>query len=285
MNAASIDRVAFGGRGTAVTRVGLGGEGILRTHGRHIDASAVIEAAVNTGIAYFDSARVYADSEVYLGGVWKAHAEWRGKVFQASKSAGRSRAEALQDLDDTLNRLGTDYLDLWQIHDIRTDADIAAIEATEGALKAFIDARQDGRVRHIGVTGHHDPRILSHAVRHWPVDAVMMPINPAEGVIGGFMTDTLPAAIKRGIAVIAMKVFGAGHYIQPDAGVTADLLARYALSRGATLAIAGCRTPDEVYALAEAGKDFSPMPEADAEALEAMFAPHARRLAFYRGTL
>lgn len=282
MNTSPIDRIAFGGRGAVVTRVGLGGEGILRTHGRQAEASAVIEAAVNTGIAYFDSARVYASSELYLGGVWKIRTTWRGAVFQASKSAGRSREQALQDLDETLDRLGTDCLDLWQIHDIRTDADIAAIEARDGALAGFIDAREDGRVRHIGVTGHHDPRILSHAVRHWPVDAVMMPVNPVEGVIGGFMTDTLAAAREKKVAVIGMKVLGAGHYVQPNAGITAELLVRYALSRGATVAIAGCSTPEEVHALAEVGRGFSPLPEADMEALEAMFAPQAKRLAFYR---
>jgi hypothetical protein len=110
----------------------------------------------------------------------------------------------------------------------------------------------------------------------------MMPVNPVEGVIGGFMTDTLAAAREKKVAVIGMKVLGAGHYVQPNAGITAELLVRYALSRGATVAIAGCSTPEEVHALAEVGRGFSPLPEADMEALEAMFAPQAKRLAFYR---
>jgi aryl-alcohol dehydrogenase-like predicted oxidoreductase len=181
-----------------------------------------------------------------------------------------------------LQRLGTDHLDLWQIHDVRTEEDFTRISGPGGALEAFISAKESGLVQSIGVTGHHDPAILSKAVEQWPVDTVLMPVNPVEEVIGGFLTDTLPKAKEKGIAVIGMKVLGAGHYIVPGLGITAQLLVRYALSCGITLAIVGCSTPEEVRELAAAA-DLPLLSDADKDKVTELFAPHAKELAFYRG--
>ena len=145
-----------------------------------------------------------------------------------------------------------------------------------------VAAKEAGTVKNIGVTGHEDPRILSKAVEQWPVDTVLLPVNPVEGVIGGFLTDTLPKAKERGIVVIGMKVLGAGHYIVPDRGITAQLLVRYALSCGIDLAIVGCSSPQEVQELAAAA-DLPLLSAAEKEEITKLFAPHARELAFYRG--
>jgi aryl-alcohol dehydrogenase-like predicted oxidoreductase len=261
----------------------LGGEGVLRTIGRRIEAVEVIHAARASGIAYFDSARVYADSERYYGEVWGAEADARARVFQASKSAARGRSGAAAELEQSLQRLHTDHLDLWQIHDIRTAQDIAMIEAPGGALEAFLEARASGRTRFIGVTGHRDPKILAAAVERWPVDAVMMPVNPVEALLGGFLTETLAAARAKGIAVIAMKVLGASHYLNPGLGITAERLIRYALAQPVTLAIVGCAAPIEVRTLAAAGRDPEPMTPEEIAVLHDLFRPHARKLAYYRG--
>jgi len=275
----------FGSTGRKVTRVGLGGEGVLRTYGKTGDAEAVIREAIARGINYFDSARVYSDSEVYYGGIWEQAPDTRAAVFQASKSASRDREGAKRDLEETLNRLKTDHLDLWQIHDVRTQADLTTISGPGGALEAFREARDNGRVRHIGVTGHHDPDILAQAVAEWPVDAVMLPVNPVEGLIGGFLTRTLPAAKAKGIAVIGMKILGAGNYVVPRLGVTADLLIRYALEQEISVAIVGCSTPEEVRTLAEAGISGAPLSDAERDELLAKFEPNAPKLAYYRGVV
>jgi aryl-alcohol dehydrogenase-like predicted oxidoreductase len=243
----------------------------------------VIRAALDAGIGYFDSARVYADSELYYGSVWGAAPAARRKVFQASKSAVRGVSGALAELDQTLKRLRTDYLDLWQIHDIRTRQDIEMIAGPGGALEAFVQAKASGRVRFIGVTGHRKPEILTRAVEEWPVDAVMMPVNPVEGLLDGFLTSTLPAARKKGVAVIAMKVLGASHYLHY--GISPDLLIRYALSRDVALAIVGCSGPAEVKALAAAGRAPLPLSEEEQQRLHDAFRPHAQKLAYYRGVL
>jgi len=283
MSALRLPTVAFGQTAHTVTRVGLGGEGILRTTGRPAEAAEVIRAARAAGIAYFDSARVYADSERYYGAVWGADPAGRAASFQASKSAARGRTGAAAELEQSLQRLQTDTLDLWQIHDIRTPQDIAMIEEPGGALEAFLDARASGRVRCIGVTGHRDPEVLATAVERWPVDAVMMPVNPVEGLLGGFLTETLAAARAKGIAVIAMKVLGASHHLSPALGITADRLIRYALAQDVTLAIVGCSSPLEVKTLAEAALDPHPMTPEEIASLHDRFRPHCRKLAYYRG--
>ena len=285
MTTASIPENLFGITGRHVTRVGLGGEGILRTHGRAAEARDVINAALAEGISYFDSARVYDDSERYYGSLWGQDPESRMNVFQASKSASRDYTGAMTDLDQTLKRLNVPYLDLWQIHDVRTDEDMTMIASSGGALKAFLEAKASGRVRFIGVTGHHDPRILTQAVTDWPVDSVMMPVNPVESVLGGFLTSTLTAARKKGIAVIGMKVLGASSLIYPQVGAVPEILIRYALSCGVTVAIVGCSTPSEVKILAAAARHTDPLPESEKIHLNKLFRPYAQRLAYYRGVI
>ncbi len=279
-----MQTVSFGRQQRQVTVVGLGGEGVLRTYGRENEARSVIRQAVDQGITYFDSARVYSDSEVYYGSVWKEDPALRESIFQTSKSASRSRSEALADLESTLKRLHTGYLDLWQIHDVRTVDDLLAISRPGGALEAFVEAKESGLIRNIGVTGHHDPHVLTKAVQEWPVDSVLLPVNPVEGLLGGFLTQTLPAARKKGIAIIAMKILGASHYIQPKFGITPEILIRYALSFDVTVAIVGCATPAEVQALAAAGA-MPPLSVQERDEVTKIFAPYAAGMAFYRGVL
>jgi aryl-alcohol dehydrogenase-like predicted oxidoreductase len=276
---------AFGKTGMEVTATGLGGEGVLRTYGHEDETWEVIREALAQGIAYFDCARAYAGSELYYGRVWSRHPEDRAGIFQASKSASRSRNGALADLHQTLRNMSIDHLDLWQIHDVRTEEDIEMIAGPGGALEAFIEAKTAGKTRFIGVTGHHDPQILEKAIREWPIDSVMMPVNPVEAALGGFMDSALPAALEKGIAVIGMKVLGAANYILPEAGITPEILIRFALSQPITVAVIGCSTGSHVRTLAETGRSFSPLSPEEQQAIVGLFNPYARRLAFYRGTL
>lgn len=281
----TIDTRSFGKTGTKVTQVGLGGEGVLRTYGRAAEALPVIEEAAFQGITYFDSAHAYAGSEGYYGEFWSEHSSLRPGIFQTSKSASRDKEGANGDLVQTLTTMGIDRLDLWQIHDIRTWEDIEKIESPGGALEAFVEARDAGITKFIGVTGHHDPKILEHAVANWPVDSVLMPINPLEAIIGGFLDLVMAAAEDKGIAVIGMKILGASHFISEKAGITPELLIRYALSQKITAAIVGCSTLQEVQTLAKAGREFEPLTSEDEKKLVELFRPHARRIAFYRGVI
>jgi aryl-alcohol dehydrogenase-like predicted oxidoreductase len=283
MNDRMMQFRAFGKTGIQVSIVGLGGEGILRTYDREKASRAVIGEALAQGVTYFDCARAYAGSEGYYGLVWSAHPDLRTGIFQAGKSAERTRKGALADLEGTLSTMHLDHLDLWQIHDVRTEDDLHRIAGPGGALEAFVEARRAGKTRFIGVTGHHDPEILTRAVKEWPVDSVLLPVNPVEGVLPGFLDTTLPAAREQGIAVIGMKVLGASHYLASEDGLTAELLISYALSQAVDVVVIGCSSLEHVRAMAHAGRTFEPLSTAAQEQLKASFRPYARNLAYYRG--
>jgi predicted aldo/keto reductase-like oxidoreductase len=152
-------------------------------------------------------------------------------------------------------------------------------------LEAFLEAKASKKVRFIGVTGHHDPDVLTQVLETWPVDAVMMPVNPVEAVLGGFLTNTLPAAKQKGIAVIAMKVLGGSHYVHPQLAIPPQTLIQFALSYDVTVAIVGCSSRGEVRILADTGRKAAPLsPEEHATIVE-RFKPVARQLAFYRGII
>lgn len=259
-------------------RVGLGGEGVLRTRGRDAEATAVIRAAITAGIGYFDCARAYDGSEEYHGAVWGSDVAARGHAFICSKSASRSAAGARRDLKTTLANMRVSRLDLWQIHDVRTDDDLLAITRPGGALEAFIEARDAGVVSNIGVTGHHDPVVLLRAVQELPVSTVLLPVNVVEGVLGGFMDRVLPEAHQRGISVIGMKVLGGGMFTR--AGLSAETLLRWALRSAADVLIIGCSSPAEVTANVATA---APLTDDEARVLEERVRRDARKLAYYRG--
>lgn len=283
MCAGSIEQGMFGATGRTVTRVGLGGEGVLRTHDRQEEARQVIQWAVEAGITYFDTAPAYAGSQAYLGAVWKNYPERRRAIFHTSKSAQRSYSGAMRDLEHTLATLHTDYLDLWQIHDVRDMDEVAAIGGADGALQAFLEARESGVVRHIGVTGHHDPEVLTRCVQLWPLDSVLLPVNPVEAVLGGFLTETLPAAKSKSMAVVAMKVLGGGHYLASEQGLTPEWLLRFALAQAVDVVIVGCSTPEEVDLLVQTASAATSMEQAEQARLVDIFQAYANQLAFYRG--
>jgi aryl-alcohol dehydrogenase-like predicted oxidoreductase len=281
MDSAPIPIRTLGGTGRQVSVFGLGGEGVLRTHGQEAAAAAVIAAAVARGVSYFDSAHAYAGSEAYYGRFWASHPEARARVFITSKSACRDAAGARRDLALTLSRLAVSHIDLWQIHDVREESELTELTRRGGALEAFLEAKATGQIRHIGVTGHHDPYVLRKAVRELPVETVLLPVNVVEGVLGGFLSEVVPEARRKNLGVIGMKVLGQGTLL--DAGLPARELVRYALSQDLDTVIIGCSSPDEVMANAAVAATAPPLTSAEANALLGRVRRQARWLANYRG--
>jgi aryl-alcohol dehydrogenase-like predicted oxidoreductase len=254
----------FGRTGVAVTQLGLGGEGILRTRGRREEAVALIETALEEGIRYFDTAPAYAESMDYYGA---ALGERQPEVFLASKTASRSRDGSLAVLDDSLQRLRTTSLDLWQLHDVQTQTDLKRIFGPRGAIHALDEAREAGAIRFTGLTGHHRPDILLRAMREYAFDAVLIPLNPADHVRLPF-ADVLAEAHRRGMAVIAMKVLSTGLLVEFELCSAADAL-RYVWSlAGVSVAIVGCNAPGEVFENAHAARTSRPMMSAERGRLE-----------------
>lgn len=270
----------LGRTGHAATILGLGGEGVLRTFGYDHQAQAVIEAALAAGINYFETARAYSGSEAYLGRGLSGH---RDRIFLTSKSHGRTFSEAMAHLTITLKNLQTDYLDLWQVHDIRTMDEVEAIGAPSGALEAFHHARERGWVRFIGITGHHDPAVLRRALTLYEFDTVLLPVNPAEVQHLSFLP-VAQEAMAKGMGVIAMKTLCRGQL--PKLAEEPDLLVRelvaYALSQSVTLAVVGADSAKQVEQLAAAARDFVPMTPEEQRRLEESVAPLARQLMYYK---
>lgn len=266
----------LGHTGESVEAVSLGGEGILRTVGRSAEAVPMIIEALRLGVRYCDTAPAYAQSQDYYGEAFRAAGPGaRERVFLASKTHARDRDGALRLLDDSLRRLGTDHLDLWQLHDLRELEDLDRIFGKGGAIEAVERARADGRVRYVGITGHHDPAILVEAMRRYPVDTVLCAINPADPVRSPFVSTVVAEARSRDIGVIGMKVMAAGVLLK-DRAATPEELIRYASSLADTVII-GCSSIAEVRTNLEAGRVHAPMSDAERHALEARIAPRASR--------
>lgn len=288
MSPASLPTTHLGRTECEVTRIGLGGEGVLRSRGRRAEANAVLEAALEQGITYFDCARAYDDSERYHGAFWSKRQAARERIFLTSKSAARDGGAARRELEDSLRRMGTDYLDLWQIHDLRTDAELDELSHPGGAIDTFLRARDQGLVRHIGVTGHHSPRILQRAIELWDIDTVLLPVNPMELAVGGFLTDALASARAKGLGVIGMKALGgaggpagAGGGRLVQAGFRADTLVRFALHQAVDVVIVGCASPAEVDALVLAAQ--APLTPGEHAVVRDSIQRLARDYASYRG--
>jgi aryl-alcohol dehydrogenase-like predicted oxidoreductase len=274
-----IPKRTLGKTGIEVTILGLGGEGVLRTFGHEQEAYQLIHRALDLGINYFESARAYSGSESYYGLALK---ERRRDIFLTSKSHARDKQGALAHLHETLTNMKTDHLDLWQVHDVRTDEDVDEIFGPRGALEAFREARDKGLVRFIGVTGHHDPLISKRCIDMFDFDTVLIPVNPAEPFYKSYIDTVLPAASQKGMGIIAMKIYFRGFATRIPGFTGMEPFFRFALSQPVTTAVIGC---DDIHQLEENvsfASSFTPVPQKEQEELLEFVAPYARQLMYYK---
>jgi len=258
----------------------LGGEGVLRTFGREFEARAVIEAALAGGITYLESARAYRGSESYYGSVLPQFR--REALFVASKAYDRTKRGARASLETTLAAMNLEYLDLWQLHDIREWAEVAELDEPDGAYAAFAEAKAQGLVRYIGVTGHAAPDVLRAACERVAFDTVLLPINPAEGASAdGFERSVVPAARARGMGVIGMKVLARGLLVEPHVGVTPGEAIGYALGADVDTVVIGCDDVAQVEANIAAAR-LDPLPADARLALQERVKRWAPELTYYR---
>src|SRR5881227_2051653 len=168
-------------------------------------AKAVTLRAYDLGINYFDNARIYwnGKSEEVYGAVLPP---FRKNIFLTTKSPERTKAGAERDLELSLRALKTDYVDLWQIHQVSEMNEVDQIFAPGGAIEAFEAAKKAGKCRFIGFTGHHDPEVhLAMLKRYDKYDSILMPLNPADPAYLSFEKMVLPVAVQRGMGIQGMK--------------------------------------------------------------------------------
>ncbi len=200
------------------------------------EAIRIIHTAIDHGITFMDNAWEYADheSERRMG---KALAQdgYREKVFLMTKNCAHDRtaANSMVKLEESLRRLQTDHLDLWQIHEVTFPDDPDRIFAPGGAAEAMLRAKEEGKVRFIGFTGHKSPAIFRRMLAAgFPWDTLQMPVSVLDANFNSFQTEIMPIAQGQGIGVIGMKSLAAGHiFDDPTIDITAEEAIRYALSQ------------------------------------------------------
>jgi uncharacterized protein len=270
MSSAAIPKRPLGNTGIDVSILGLGGAhiGLIQDDNESI---RLMHTAVGAGITFFDNAWDYHDgrSEELMGRALAADG-LRQKVFLMTKNCERDYAGSMRNLEESLKRLRTDYLDLWQFHEIIYDNDPDWV-FERGAIKAAMEAKKAGKVRFIGFTGHKSPRLhLEMLDKPYPWDTVQMPINIMDTHYHSFQKKVVPVCLERGIGIIGMKSLGGGRpagIIPDEAGVSAQQCIRYALSQPVSTLVAGMKSmADLEQNLAIAG-NFSPMNTTEQQAL------------------
>jgi aryl-alcohol dehydrogenase-like predicted oxidoreductase len=236
----TVPKKTLGRTGVQVAALGLGGYHLGAANTDQV-ANEIVAKALDHGIDFFDNAWDYHDglSEERLGGALKGK---RQSAFLMTKvcTHGRDKKVAMRMLEESLRRLQTDHLDLWQIHEVIYENDPDLIFAPGGAAEALLDAKKQGKVRFVGFTGHKDPEIHLKMLAHdFPFDAVQMPLNCFDATFRSFETHVLPEAMRRGIAVLGMKSLGGSGEMVRHGGVTAQQGLRYAMSLPVATTISG----------------------------------------------
>lgn len=275
----AIPKRKLGQTGVDVTILGLGGEGILRTFGYDRQAYDLINRALDLGITYFESARAYSGSESYYG---KALGRRREEIFLTSKSHARDREGASFHLKETLKNMNTTYLDLWQVHDVRTSEDIEEIFGPHGAIEAFVQAKKDGLVRFLGVTGHQDPAVIRRCIEIFDFDTVLIPVNPAETAFKSFIEGVVPPAVEKGMGIIGMKVYLRGFASKLPWYSTMEPFFRFALSRTISTVVIGCDSVKQLEENVRLAESFEPLSDAETQELVTGVGPFARSLMYYK---
>ena len=210
----------LGSSGTLLTNLGVGGAHVGSASEK--DAQAVIERALEEGVRFFDNAPFYSGGRAEERYGKFLTPKYRDVAFVMTKSMARNKDAALKDLEASLARLKTDYVDLWQMHSLESPQDVDE-RIRNGVLDAYLEARQRGRVRHIGFTGHSSYtahlRMLDELKRRGlKIDSVQMPVNPADPHYESFITHVLPKCTEAGIGVLAMKTLADGRFFGGNRG-------------------------------------------------------------------
>ena len=263
-----IPQRPLGRTGAKVSALGVGGHhlGDFKTVE---EAIRLVHEAVDAGITFFDNCWEYWNgrAEDWLGRGLKGK---RDKVMLMTKvcTHGRGADLAMKMLEESLRRLQTDHLDVWQVHGVGFDNDPELAYAKGGVLEALTKAKKQGKVRFVGFTGHKNPNIHLDMIRRgYPFDTVQMPLNALDATFRSFEKQVLPELNKRGIAALGMKSLGGTAGAVKSGLVKADEMLRYAMSLPVAVTISGMDSLDVLRQNLRVARGFKPMPEKEMQAL------------------
>ena len=261
----------LGKTGERVSALGLGGSHIGKPDLARREAIRIIRCALDRGLSFMDNAWDYngGESEVRLGKALKDG--YRDKAFLMTKIDGRSKKEATRQINQSLKRLGVDYIDLLQHHEIIRFDDVDKIFADGGAMEAFLEARQAGKIRYIGFTGHKDPQVHLYMLGKakdlgFRFDTVQMPLNVMDAHFRSFQQQVLPTLIKEKIGVLGMKSMGSGVLLKSKVVTPIECL-HYALSLPTSVVITGIDSMKILVQAFEAVRTFKPLSRPEIAAL------------------
>jgi aryl-alcohol dehydrogenase-like predicted oxidoreductase len=255
-----IPRRPLGKTGERVSIIGLGGYHLGGVQSREL-AVRLVQEAIDAGVTFFDNAWEYNDhrSEEWMGLGLQGR---RDKVFLMTKvcTHGRDKKVAMQQLEESLKRLGTDHLDSWQIHEVVYENDPDLHFAKGGVVEALDDAKQQGKVRFVGFTGHKSPAIHLKMLAHgYPFDTVQMPLNCFDATYRSFEQQVLPELQRQGIAALGMKSLGGDGQPILYGVVRAEEALRYAMSLPVATTICGIDSLEVLHQNVEIARGFKPL--------------------------
>jgi aryl-alcohol dehydrogenase-like predicted oxidoreductase len=275
-SAGAVPKRPLGATGVEVSALCFGGAHWGRIK-HDAEAIHVLHEAIDAGITFLDNAWEYngGRSEELMG---RALTGRRQQVFLMTKvcSHGRDKKVALQQLEDSLRRLRTDYLDLWQIHEVVYPDDPDRHFAPNGAAEALLDAKRQGKVRFIGFTGHKNPKIHLKMLQYdFPFDTCQMPLNVFDGTYRSFEREVLPVLNQRGIAPLGMKSLSGNAASITEGIVTVEEALRYVLSLPIASLVSGIDSAEALKQNLTIVRQFTPMTVAEMQALRARTAAYA----------
>lgn len=264
----SVPQRPLGRTGLQTSILGVGGYHLGSARSQE-EANQIIGKALDAGINFFDNAWEYHNgvSEERLGIALQGK---RDRVILMTKvcTHGRDKNTAIQMLEESLNRLRTDHLDIWQIHEVIYDSDPDLIFRPNGAAEALVQAKKDGKVRFVGFTGHKDPEIHLKMLSHdFPFDTVQMPLNCMDATFRSFEQKVLPEVNRRGMTALGMKSMGGSGELVAHGMVTPEEALRYAMSLPVGVTISGMESPVVLQQNLEIACGFQPMSSAEMQQL------------------
>jgi aryl-alcohol dehydrogenase-like predicted oxidoreductase len=287
MERSDIPRRPLGRTGEHVSILALGGYH-LGTLNSADDAIRLVHAAVDAGVNFMDNAWEYNQgrSEEWVGRALEGR---RDKVLVMTKvcTHGRDKTVALRQLEESLKRLRTDHLDVWQVHEVIYENDPDLHFAKGGVIDALDQAKKDGKVRFVGFTGHKHPRIHLNMLAHgYPFDTVQLPLNCFDATYRSFEREVLPELARRGVGVLGMKSLGGDGQPILHGAATADEALRYAMSLPVATTISGIDSVSVLEQNLAVARGFEPMTADEMEALRRRCTPLAAdgHLELYKST-
>jgi aryl-alcohol dehydrogenase-like predicted oxidoreductase len=269
----------LGRTGHRVRLFSLGGQATVEEENRTDDAVAIIHRAIDLGVNYCDTAPYYGPSQDYFGEVMK---DRRKEVFLATKTHDRTRDGSLKLLEQSLKRLNTDQIDLWQLHNVRSESDLEEIFAEDGAIHALRQAREEKMVRFLGITGHKDPEILIRGIERFDFDCILMALNAADRHHLPFIERLLPLAVKKQMGIIGMKVPARGRLFREEGLQTMKEAVDYVWTLPVSTIIVGCDSIQQLEENIRLAKEFQPLGPEEMSRLERQTASIAREASFFK---